>query len=1064
MALDVSSVWTGATTATTARVKARLIAANPSTLLVADNEAMTGPLSLGPVAPGADNVAVWDVTGLSPNTRYWLLINDGALNPSFKATFKTHPGPIGEPLSYIFGAAGDAGLTGDGDESTVTNGVSNGIVFDTMRAQAAAEDWTWFSHLGDLHYKNIATNTVASYRSAYVETMNYGGFISPGSRQPQFMRSLASTYVWDDHDFGPNNSDRTAAGNPAANQAYREWVPHYPLPAATTGIYQSWQVGRVLYIASDVRSFRDPNANPLTPAKTMLGSAQKTWMENLLSTTTAEALVWQSPSRWVGGGDTWTDFAYERDEMVQMFGDTGWLDRMIFMTADMHAVSICSGPANQFGGFPMFMFAGMDAGAWSTGPEYDIGSIAGRRQYGTMRVKDDGHTIALTGTGYHDGTVLMAHTAYIDVGSPVIALNYAGGDISPPFEPTPDDEGVTNDVTATREDGGEARFVKEDGLLNTGDPAVDPDAIGVYDGGDVTISVADDDQLADQAAWRTHLGTVDEDRYPLVHIDLAANPELADEMTELGLGDQLTVANPPEWMAPDAVPLIAEGGTETIGAYDWDVELNASPGSPWTVAQLPAPQRLVYATFETGLTGWTNSNATGAQIATPAPAPFPGIWSARITPNGSSVSGGINGPTTAAGTVIAGESYLLSCWVYSPGGHADLRACVDWFDAASGFLSTGGLAGTTAVTAGVWTQLSQTVVAPAGASRASLRARHGGTPAAGAIWYVDELQMWETVATGASAGPSSPNRADTSGCRLVTAVSSSATSMAVHTAPDGVFERVPWIVSAGPAAAPNLQPLHFPFDLRLAGEVVRATACEPFAWDSFTRVTANGWGAANSGQLWAVSGGAASEFSTSGSVAAHSMTSVNVSRYSLVTAPGPDLDMRIDGSTPVLATGGPHYLHLTARYLDGNNSYAARLGFTQTQTLELVIQKRVAGVQTDLATVTVPGVHAASAFYTLRFQLDGTTLRAKAWPRTVTEPDRWHATVTDTSLTAAGSVGTRTVLSGTNTNTLPVAVTYDNFEITSPQKVTVTRAVNTVDVPHPAGTELSLAQPAPLAL
>lgn len=905
MALDVKSVWAGALTNTSVRIVADTAPPTNGSVLVADNEAMTGAATYGPVTATAEGILNFTVTGLTANTRYWYVVSAGGLNTAYKGTFKTHPGPAGEPVSYIFGAAGDAGLTGDGYDGTITNAVSNSPVFDTMRAQSAAEDWAWFSHLGDLHYRNIAVNDPALYRAAYDDNHNYALGFNPAARQGLFLRGQAVTYVWDDHDFGPNNSDRTSAGRPAAQQVYRECVPHYPLPDAA-GIHQSWQVGRVLYIASDVRSFRDPNANPLTPTKTMLGSAQKTWMESLLLSTSAEALVWQTPSRWVGGGDTWTDFAYEREQMVQLFGDTGWLDRMILMTADMHALSICSGPANQYGGFPMFMFAGMDAGAWSTGPEYDIGSVAGRKQYGTMRVKDDGHTIALTGTGYRDGVVMMAHTAYIDVGSPIIALNYAGGDISPPFEPTPDDEGVTNDVTVTRQDGGEAHFVKETGLLNTGDPALDPDAIGVYDGGDVTLAVASDDQLTDQASWRVHLGTVDEERYPLVHIDLAANPELADEMTALGLGDRVTVANPPEWLPPDEIQLIAEGGVETIGAYDWDVELNASPGSPWTVAQLPA-----------------------------------------------------------------------------------------------------------------------------------------------------------SVAT---AGPNKPNRADTSGSRLVAAVSSSATALLVHTAPDGVFERVPWIISNGPAAAPNLLPTHFPFDLRLGGETVRATACEPFAWDAFTRTTANGWGTATSGQAWTVAAGAAADFSTTGSEGRHSLGSVNASRWTTLTAPGPDLDFRADFATSALAVGNSQYVHLGARVQDINNCYLAKLTFTASQQVQIALQRRLAGVQTDLVAFTLPGVHAAGVFWTVRFQLDGTALRAKAWRRGLDEPGRWHVTTTDTSFTAAGSIGVRSILDNANTNVLPVVASVDNFEITTPQRMTVTRAVNTVDVPHAAGDALSLAQPAPLAL
>lgn len=114
----------------------------------------------------------------------------------------------------------------------------------------------------------------------------------------------------------------------------------------------------------------------------------------------------------------------------------------------------------------------------------------------------------------------------------------------------------------------------------------------------------------------------------------------------------------------------------------------------------------------------------------------------KITPNGASASGGANAvPRTAVGSVVAGQSYIADVWAYSPAGWSDLRACIDWHDAADAYLSTGGLAGTTAVPAGQWTRLRQTIVAPASSSRASIRARHAGTPAASDVWYVYGLRL-----------------------------------------------------------------------------------------------------------------------------------------------------------------------------------------------------------------------------------------------------------------------------------------------------------------------------------
>lgn len=908
MVFDVAWVWTGATTDTTAQVKVRMVATGgPSSLLVADNEAMSGAVTLGPIAPSAEGMIVWNLTGLDADTQYWVVVDDGALNNNYKATFRTHPVPAGERCSYIFGAAGDAGLTGDGYDGYISSAVSNSPVFDTMRTQAAAEQWLWFSHLGDLHYRNIATNTPATFRTAYFENMNFGAVTNPACRQGEFFRSFASTYVWDDHDYGPNNSDRTSASNAAANLVYREAVPSYAIPV-TTGIYQSWMVGRVLYVASDVRSFRDPNSDPVTPSKTMLGNTQKAWLETLLSTARdngAEALVWQTPSRWVGGTDTWNDFAYERAEMVTMFGDLGWLDRMILMTADMHAVSICSGPNNPYGKFPMFMFAGMDAGAWGTGPEYDIGSVTGRRQYGTMRVQDNGHTIALTGTGYHDGTVLMSHTAYLQASARVFALDYAAGHISDPFEPTDDDQKLRNEITARRTDGGEYTYSKTTGPQNVNDPAEDPEGVGVYDEG-IEVNVATDAQLPDQASWRVFLATVDEDRYPTVRVDLAANPDLAEDLTGLTLGDRITIANLPEWLAPGTVELIAEGGTEPIGhPNDWDMRLNASPGMPWLVAQI--------------------------------------------------------------------------------------------------------------------------------------------------------------AASAAAAGPDSPNRCDTSGTRLVAAVDDDDTELLVHTPPDGMFDRAPWILSAGLADAPNLKPTQFPFDLKLGGEVVRATALAPFAYDSFTRtVGAGSWGTSDGGQAWTLVAGTASDRSVDGTRGLVTLPSTPAT-IRLQTLPGniADCEIRARLSVSAIATGDSLVPGILMRYTGTNDFYRARLHFGLSGALSVSVTR---GSTQIGSTVLLPHTYTAGAEFELRARLVGHRILARVWRTGTGEPPAWHCDQTVTSSPiATGQIGcTASAFSG-NTNVSPVC-RFDRFEVITPQRATVTRSINTIEKAHAADTPVSLARPAPVAL
>lgn len=291
---------------------------------------------------------------------------------------------------------------------------------------------------------------------------------------------------------------------------------------------------------------------------------------------------------------------------------------------------------------------------------------------------------------------------------------------------------------------------------------------------------------------------------------------------------------------------------------------------------------------------------------------------------------------------------------------------------------------------------------------------------------------------------------DTDGSELLTAVDSSATSLVV-------------VPSAGETGLWTTASSAYPVDIRVGGEVMRVTAVSPWLSDTFTRTTSNGWGTADTGQAWATAGGSAAEYSTTGTQGVHAVGSVNASRYTVVESTSPDVELRMSVATSALATGGPQYTHLVARLADVNNLYAARLAFASDQSVTLALQRRVAGVQTDLASITLSGTHAAATSWNLRFEVRGATLRAKGWPAAETEPG-WQLSTTDTSHTTAGYVGVRSVLDASNTNVLPVSFTYDDVQLVNPQTFTVTRSINGVTKSHSAGADVRLATPTILAL
>lgn len=195
------------------------------------------------------------------------------------------------------------------------------------------------------------------------------------------------------------------------------------------------------------------------------------------------------------------------------------------------------------------------------------------------------------------------------------------------------------------------------------------------------------------------------------------------------------------------------------------------------------------------------------------------------------------------------------------------------------------------------------------------------------------------------------------------------------------------------------------------------------------------------------------------------ISAINASRYCLLPAPGADVDLTATVATDALATGGGHFLALVARHLDGSNSYLARLEFSTSQAVVLTLRKRVAGSESFLTQHTTGLTHSPGARFAVRFQVTGSTLRARAWADGSPEPDTWQVETTDTDLTAAGEIGMRTILSSANSNTLPVTASWGDFTtLGSPQTMTVTRSVNGITKPHATGTPLSLTYPMRAAL
>lgn len=197
--------------------------------------------------------------------------------------------------------------------------------------------------------------------------------------------------------------------------------------------------------------------------------------------------------------------------------------------------------------------------------------------------------------------------------------------------------------------------------------------------------------------------------------------------------------------------------------------------------------------------------------------------------------------------------------------------------------------------------------------------------------------------------------------------------------------------------------------------------------DDFDRTVSNGWGTADSGQAWATTSGAASDYAVAGGAATHTIAAANAARYTTLDVALRQVDVTASFSTSFAMTGAAGTVTLIGRWTDINNAIMGRATLNTTGTVDLLIQSVVGGVATSLATATaIAGVtHGAGVVLHGRFRVWDNTASLMVW-EDGDDPPGWQATTDAVPILTAGRVGVRSVRPTGNTNT-GFAVSYSAF-------------------------------------
>ncbi|GGK32195.1 hypothetical protein GCM10010124_26240 [Pilimelia terevasa] len=195
---------------------------------------------------------------------------------------------------------------------------------------------------------------------------------------------------------------------------------------------------------------------------------------------------------------------------------------------------------------------------------------------------------------------------------------------SPAPEPTDDDQRLRNRIVASREN---AESV-------TVEDAASIAAAGLYED-PVQVSLPGPGMLPSHATWRLRAGTITDQRYPAIGINLAGQTALADGWLGCQIGSRIDLVDPPAGQAPDDAPLILEGWTERLHIFGWDLELATSPATVYRVG--------VYDDTDLGRadTGGSqlNSAATAGATSLSVLTTVPPTWSTTAVPYDIAVGG-----------------------------------------------------------------------------------------------------------------------------------------------------------------------------------------------------------------------------------------------------------------------------------------------------------------------------------------------------------------------------------------------------------------------------------------
>lgn len=194
---------------------------------------------------------------------------------------------------------------------------------------------------------------------------------------PELQPLLGSVHhyaIWDDHDFGSNDSDRSFRQRDTALRVFQDyWMnPSYGT-AGTPGVFSRFEWADVEFFLLDDRYHRSPNDMPPGPDKRMFGREQLQWLKEALASSQATFKI-------VAGGNQMLNplvlyegfgaFAGEQRELLDFLREAK-IEGVLFLSGDRHHTELIR--REEPGLYPLYDFTSspLTSGAGGSDREAD---------------------------------------------------------------------------------------------------------------------------------------------------------------------------------------------------------------------------------------------------------------------------------------------------------------------------------------------------------------------------------------------------------------------------------------------------------------------------------------------------------------------------------------------------------------------------------------------------------------------------------------------------------------------------------------------------------------------